>query len=182
MYDVFEQNAARAEKFARAMSANTDAEGYSTDLLLNGYPWGTLGSALVVDVGGSQGSVAIGIANQFPDIQCIVQDLPHVITKGISALPKELSGRVKFMAQFVLRYPCATALFVNIHSDFFTDQPVSADVYYFRSIFHNWSDKYSIQILRHLVPALKPGARLLIHEFVVPEPNTLSPREERRVR
>ena len=51
-----------------------------------------------------------------------------------------------------------------------------------RSILHNWSDKYSIQILRHLTPALKRGARVLVHELVLPEPNTLPKADEMRIR
>lgn len=54
--------------------------------------------------------------------------------------------------------------------DFFTEQPIrGADVYFFRSIFHNWSDKYCIQILRSLIPALKPGSKIVLDETVVPE-------------
>ena len=74
------------------------------------------------------------------------------------------------------------ALLDDRYSDFFTDQPVSADVYYMRSILHNWSDKYSVQILRHLTPALKPGARVLVHELVLPEPGTVSKADEKRMR
>ena len=68
------------------------------------------------------------------------------------------------------------------NSDFFTEQPVSADVYHFRSIFLNWSNKYSIKILRNLVPALKPGAKIVVNDFLVPEPNTVSYTEERIIR
>ena len=67
-------------------------------------------------------------------------------------------------------------------SDFFKTQPVRAGVYYLRPILHNWSDKYAIRILQALVPALEPGARVLVHELVLPEPNTSSMAEERRMR
>lgn len=53
-------------------------------------------------------------------------------------------------------------------SDFFDPQTVKADVYYFRSVFHNWADKYCIKILQNLVPSLKSGARIVIHERVLP--------------
>jgi len=67
--------------------------------------------------------------------------------------------------------------------DFLTEQPVkNADVYFFRWIFHNWSDKYSIQILRALIPALKPGARVVINDNVLPEPGVLSLWQETRLR
>jgi hypothetical protein len=72
-------------------------------------------------------------------------------------LPKELSNKIEFMPH-----------------DFFTEQPVQhADVYFFRWIFHNWSDKYCTQILRNLIPALKNGARIVINDNVLPEPGVL---------
>jgi hypothetical protein len=52
--------------------------------------------------------------------------------------------------------------------DFFTPQTVVADVYLLRWILHNWSDKYCMRILRALIPALKPGARVVVNEDVRP--------------
>ena len=83
------------------MSANSSAKGYEPHLLLNGYPWESIGKGVVVDLGGSQGSVAISIAERYPQLNCVVQDLPKVIEQGQAALPKELAGRVSFMAQYV---------------------------------------------------------------------------------
>lgn len=117
-------------------------------------------------IGGSHGFVCILLATTFPDIRCVVQDLPEVVAAGASKLPPALMNRVNFMAH-----------------DFLTEQPVkNADVYYFRWIFHNWSDKYCVQILRNLIPALKPGAIILINDNCLPEPNTLSLWPEERIR
>ena len=163
MYNFFKEHPQRGKKFAQAMSFVDKVKGYEPHFLLDNYPWER--NRTVVDVGGSHGTVAISIAKRFPNINCIVQDLPNVIEEGKAKLPADLVDRVTFMAH-----------------DFFTEQPVVADVYYFRSIFHNWADKYCIRILRSLIPALRPGARVVINDFMVPEPNTLSPTEERRVR
>ena len=100
MYQVFSMDPKRGKKFARAMSANSNTKGYESHLLLNGYPWEAIGKGVVVDLGGSQGSVAISIAERFPHLSCIVQDLPKVVEQGQAALPKELAGRVSFMAQY----------------------------------------------------------------------------------
>lgn len=81
-------------------------------------------------------------------------------------IPSDVSSRVKFMGH-----------------DFFTEQPVKdADVYLFRWIFHNWSDEYSIKILRSLIPALKTGARILVNDNVLPEPNAIDPWDEKIIR
>lgn len=42
---------------------------------------------------------------------------------------------------------------------------------------HNWADKYAVKILQNLVPALRPGARVVIHELVLQSPENVS-REE----
>jgi hypothetical protein len=52
--------------------------------------------------------------------------------------------------------------------DFFNTQPVTADVYLLRWILHNWSDKYCVRMLRALIPALKPGAKIVVNEDVRP--------------
>lgn len=117
-------------------------------------------------VGGSFGFVCILLATTFPNIHFVVQDLPEVVATGASKLPPALADRVNFMAH-----------------DFLTEQPVkNADIYFFRWIFHNWSDKYCIQILRNLIPALKPGAVILINDNCLPEPNTLTLWPEERIR
>jgi hypothetical protein len=54
--------------------------------------------------------------------------------------------------------------------DFFTPQSVKdADVYLFRWVFHNWADDQSIKILQAAIPALKPGARILINDGCLPK-------------
>ena len=67
--------------------------------------------------------------------------------------------------------------------DFFTEQPVKdADVYFFKWIFHDWSDKYSIKILRSLIPALKKGSKIILNEYVIPQPGEVSLLKEREIR
>ncbi len=54
--------------------------------------------------------------------------------------------------------------------DFFTPEDVSANVYIFRMILHDWSDSDCVKIVKSLLPALKPGARVLVNEGILPEP------------
>lgn len=64
--------------------------------------------------------------------------------------------------------------------DLFDEQPVkNADIYYFRNVFHNWPDQQCHDILRNLIPALKPGAHILIDDFGLQEALTLPPYQER---
>ncbi|KAF2707636.1 S-adenosyl-L-methionine-dependent methyltransferase [Pleomassaria siparia CBS 279.74] len=149
----------RAKRFADSMSFFQANPTMRTSLIVDNYDWAS--HKVVVDVGGSQGDVALGLVKRFPEIKCVVQDLPEVI----AGAPKDVE-RVEFQGY-----------------DFFTEQPVKdADVYLFRMIFHNWGDKYCIQILKNLIPALKNGTKLVINDHVVPEPGVLSPFNYRSVR
>lgn len=99
-------------------------------------------------------------------MEFVVQDLQSVVGPAKSAIPTDLASRVQFMAH-----------------DFLTEQPVQgADVYFFRWILHNWSDKYSIKILQNLIPALKKGAMIVINDNVLPEPGVMSNWQETRLR
>ena len=154
----------RAERFAKAMSLHQTRAEYHTSHLLDNYPWSELGTCTVVNVGGSHGASSVALAKRFPAINCIVQDLPESVAS--STVPAELEGRVSFMAH-----------------DFFTEQPIKgAEIYFFRWIFHDWSDEYSRRILRCLIPALKPQAKIVIQDSVVPEHGATSMYEERQYR
>lgn len=137
--------------------------------LVEKFPWSTLPKdGLVIDLGGSQGHVSAFIAEAIPTLQFVVQDLPEVIsdTDSTYRIPDSLNRRVTLMS----------------HS-FFTSQPVKdIDAVLIRYIFHNWSDEYCVRILRNLIPGLKPGAKIVVQDHLMPEPKTLSLTKEKDVR
>ena len=78
--------------------------------------------------------------------------------------------------------PYDSRILLTTH-DFFNEQPVvGADVYFFRHVFHNWPDLYCVKILRALIPALKPGAKVLINDGTSPEPGTMNIYEDKLIR
>jgi SAM-dependent methyltransferase len=163
MFDFFEDNPERMSRFKDAMSFLQTFPGLEPSYAVKSYDWASLGKATVVDVGGSHGLVCIALAKEFPNLQFVVQDLPKVVEDARTKSPAELSHRVTFQAH-----------------DFFQEQPVkNAEIYYFRWILHDWSDKYCVKILQALIPALKPGARLLFSERCFEAPCTLPLRAER---
>ncbi|KAF1815937.1 O-methyltransferase [Eremomyces bilateralis CBS 781.70] len=167
IYHVLAAEPNRGMRFANSMGAYSANPTYSADHVLKGYPWRSLPpAASIVDIGGSHGSIPIALAKEFGDINFIIQDLPMII-ESVPALPdEEWASRVKFMSH-----------------DFFTEQPVKdADIYYFRWIMHGYADSNAAQLLKHLIPALKPGARILINDYVLPEPGTVSWWSETRAR
>lgn len=163
MFVELEKYPERARRFANGMKMFSMRPGFENEHIVEGYDWATIGTGLLVDIGGSNGSLSIAIAERFPEIRCIVQDLPQVVMSA--EVPPALANRFQFIAH-----------------DFFNEQKLSADIYLLRWVLHNWSDKYSIKILRNLIPALKHGAKVLIVEACLPEPGVLSPLEEREIR
>jgi hypothetical protein len=158
MYPFLGQNPERARRFGAGMRFFT--VGDHTDLrhLVNAFPWDKVDreDVRMVDVGGGQGGVTLRLAAETSKLKFTVQDLEQTAAVGRSMLPHSLKERVEFVGH-----------------DFFQDQPSKdVDIYFFRWIFHNWSDKYCIKILRALIPGLKPGAKVLVYENVL-EDNTV---------
>ncbi|KAI1129037.1 S-adenosyl-L-methionine-dependent methyltransferase [Nemania abortiva] len=156
----------RSLRFANMMRAFTVGDAFDLKYVADFYPWAQHDGGAVVDVGGSQGFVCVELARKFPSIKFVVQDLEPVISGAQGQVPSDVADRVSLM----------------VH-DFFLPQPIAdADVYFFRWIFHNWSDKYAIKILRCLIPALKPGAKVIINDAILLEPGKMPKAMEARVR
>lgn len=156
----------RSKRFTDAMRFFSMAPGFEIKNIINAYDWAAVGKGVVVDVGGSDGAVAVEIVKAFPSIQVIVQDLPQVIDAARDTWKDKVPSQVNF----------------ELH-DFFTEQKViGADVYFLRMILHDWSDKYCLRILKNLIPALKTGTKILINDFCLPLPGTVSQYQERNGR
>ncbi|KAL4792588.1 O-methyltransferase-domain-containing protein [Aspergillus venezuelensis] len=154
-YHEIAKTSERARRFGAAMRFMTSGTFYDIAHLIRGYDWASLDQpgSILVDVGGGQGGVSQALAGATSHMRFIVQDLQGTVREGQRILPEHLQDRVSFQAH-----------------DFFNPQPVKhADVYFFRYILHNWADKYSVQILRNLIPALKAGSRVIIYEFLLPD-------------
>ncbi|CAF9907146.1 MAG: hypothetical protein ALECFALPRED_003076 [Alectoria fallacina] len=166
-WEYYASHPEMASRFAASMSLFSDSIGASPSFLVQGYPWSSIGDGrgTIVDVGGSRGFQCVAIAQSFPDLHFVVQDLPDMIDGAKNALPTNVESRISFMEH-----------------DFFTEQPVSADIYLFRIIFHNWSDANVIKILKATVPAMQSGARVVVNDYLILEPGILPPIREREVR
>ena len=150
-------------QFAGAMEAYTSEAGFDVAHVLDNFDWEAARS--MVDMGGARGHVAIPLAKRYPLLNVLVQDMEQVIQGASAEVPADLIHRVRF----------------TVH-DLFAKQSVEADVYYFRWIFHNWSKKYALEILRNLVPALRSGARVLINDICLPELGEVPTWRERDLR
>ncbi|KAB8207674.1 hypothetical protein BDV34DRAFT_234095 [Aspergillus parasiticus] len=165
------EQANRKRQFAGFMRSMARSQGTDAEKLAEGWDWAALGQACVVDVGGSTGHTSVALARKFPDLTFVVEDLPEVVAEGpgyLSSLDDalDLKSRIGYRA----------------HS-FFDPQPVQdADVYMLRMILHNWSFDDCVRILSRLVQTLKPGARIIIVDIVLPDPGVVPASKERLLR
>jgi len=86
----------------------------------------------------------------------MVQDQDQAIVQAKENCPNTLKHRFSFLVY-----------------NFFETQPVVADVYFMRMILHFLNDEDCIKVLKCIVPAMKPGARILIAESIFPPPGAL---------
>ncbi|KAI8630832.1 S-adenosyl-L-methionine-dependent methyltransferase [Xylariaceae sp. FL1651] len=121
------------------------------------FPWASLGSATLVDVGGGAGGFCLQLSHLYPDLKFVVQDRAPVLEQAESKVwPKENqaaleAGRVQFVPH-----------------NFFEPNPTKdADVYWLRYILHDWSDDYCVRILEAIRPAMGPHSRILICDQVM---------------
>ncbi|QGA21491.1 hypothetical protein EYB26_009202 [Talaromyces marneffei] len=171
-FQYLSEHKERATRFAFAMATTSKA---SLDALSTDFPWSDLSTtsgSVVVDVGGSKGHVSLHLARIYPHLKFIVQDLPEVIDGAADQLLSSeanndaLKGRIEFVPH-----------------DMFEEQPVkNADIYLFRYVLHDWGDKYCIDVIRNLIPALKRGAKIVIQDHVLPEPGTMGLLQEMQMR
>ncbi|KID62536.1 O-methyltransferase PaMT [Metarhizium brunneum] len=161
IYEVLKQNPQRAARFGNNMKAFMEMQEFNSTHVVNNYDWKSLGQVRIVDVGGGPGHISLELAKHFPHLSFIVQDL-EIFTPDI---PDEVGDRIKYMKH-----------------DMFAPQTIHAEVYFFRWILHNWSDKYCHLILKRLIPMLTPGTKIIINEICMPEPRTISHWRERYLR
>ncbi|KAI0103343.1 S-adenosyl-L-methionine-dependent methyltransferase [Nemania sp. FL0031] len=121
------------------------------------FPWGSLGPATIVDVGGGMGGFCLQLSHLYPDLNFVLQDRAPVLKQAQSEVwPREnaealKAGRIQFVPH-----------------DFFNTNPVlHADVYWLRYILHDWSDDYCVKILSAIKPSMGPRSRIMICDQVM---------------
>jgi hypothetical protein len=106
---------------------------------------------VVVDVGGSDGSLLATLLADDPDRRGVVFDLPHVAPAAAKLLAERgLSERVDVVG-----------------GDFFDAVP-PGDVHLVSMILHDWDDDACVRLLRNMSAAGGRGSRLVALELVVP--------------
>ncbi|KAK6215396.1 sterigmatocystin 8-O-methyltransferase [Colletotrichum tabaci] len=157
-FNIAHNSTGPMNKFFRAIMSPADVKGLSS------YPlWQDIDNpgALFVDVGGNCGSAALAIAKATKNITFVIQDMPSVIETAEKQERQPGGVLVDQEAGHRLR--------LKPYDMFSGRQPIiNADVYFYRNVFHNWSDFKCQEILWNMLPALKPGAHIVICDIVLP--------------
>ncbi|KAK8466827.1 hypothetical protein PHAVU_008G167800 [Phaseolus vulgaris] len=101
------------------------------------------GSKSFVDVGGGTGTMAKAIAKSFPQLNCIVLDLPHVVAD------LQETENIKYVG-----------------GDMFEAIP-SADSIMLKWIMHNWKDEECVKILKNCKEAITNQGRVIIIDMIM---------------
>jgi hypothetical protein len=147
----FDWLADRPEHFGRFIGAMANlTDGIKVEAITS---YDFRGSRRIADIGGSDGTLLAHVLAQLPDATGISYDLPHVVPSvAVKAKETGLEDRLSGVA-----------------GDFFASVPSGYDTYLTSLILHDWDDERATQLLRNIVAAGEPGARVRCVEFVLPE-------------
>jgi len=110
-------------------------------------PFGTL-----VDVGGGNGALLVGILSANPRLRGVVFDLPSAVERAKRRISESNLGE-----------RCQA-----VGGDFFAEVPTGGDAYILKHVIHDWSDERALTILKNCHRAMGPNGRLLIVEGIYP--------------
>jgi SAM-dependent methyltransferase len=107
----------------------------------------------VVDIGGSHGHLLQAILQANPNVSGVLFDRPAVVERAGQRLSETgLAGRVELVA-----------------GDFFESLPEGGDFYVLSRILMDYDDERAVRLLRNCHRAMRPGARVLIVQLLMPE-------------
>jgi hypothetical protein len=146
-FEEMAKTTAAAALFNEAMVSATRMQMVA---LLAAYDFSTIRT--LMDVGGGLGELIGAVLRKYPPMRGIIFDLPHCEEGAVNNLTASgVADRCRF-----------------IGGSFFEAVPAGADAIIMKYIIHDWNDERCVQIMRNCHRALKPGARLLVVDRIVP--------------
>ncbi len=106
----------------------------------------------LVDVGGGNGALLIGILRAHPHLHGVVFDQEHAVARAREHIAgRDLTDRCRTVA-----------------GDFFAEVPAGGDAYVLKHIIHDWDDERATALLRNCRRAMGAAGTLLIVEGIYP--------------
>ncbi len=153
-WDWFSKHPDEGEVFAGAMTSLTEQ---SAKQISTGYNFGQHG--VVCDIAGGRGTLLSEVLREHRSCRGMLFDAGYVLDLAAPYLRERgVFDRVDRVA-----------------GSFFESAPKGADLYMMKDILHDWDDERSLTILRNIRTAMRPGAHLLLAEFLVEDRTTLMP-------
>jgi len=138
---------AQAANFDAAMADFTKMTAVAVAAAYDFTPLRTL-----VDVGGGNGALLLGILKAYAHLQGVVADRPDVVERAKKEIAASgLGARCRAVA-----------------IDFFREVPGGADAYVLKHVIHDWDDERARTILANCRRVVPPNGRLLLVEGVYP--------------
>lgn len=111
------------------------------------------GVSTAVDVGGGNGALLAAVLQAKPEIQGVLFDQPAGLAGAQETFEHlELADRLTI-----------------VEGSFFESIPGDGDLYMLKSIVHDWDDEHALSILKTCRAAMKPSARLVLIERILPD-------------
>jgi hypothetical protein len=151
LFDYLAQHPDEAAMFSESMVGIHGGEPPAVAAAYDFSPFGT-----IVDVGGATGNMLAHILARHPGPRGVLFDRPHVVHEAPALLRAHgVADRVEIA-----------------EGNFFEAVSAGGDAYILSHIIHDWTEAQCHTILGNCRRAMKPGAKLLLVEFVLPEGNT----------
>jgi hypothetical protein len=153
-FDYLSRHPEDAANFTKAMIG---VHGDEPPAVAEAYDFSGFGT--IVDVGGASGNMLMEILKRHPGPRGVLFDLPHVVRDAPDRFRAMGLGE-RFRAE---------------GGSFFDSVPAFGDAYVISHVIHDWSEEQCLTILRNCHRAMKPEAKLLIIEMVLPEGDAMHP-------
>jgi hypothetical protein len=153
-FDYLAQHPDDAANFTQAMIG---VHGDEPPAIVAAYDFSGFGT--VVDVGGASGNMLVEILRRYPGPHGVLFDLPHVVRDAPERFRANgLGDRIRVEG-----------------GSFFESVPAGGDAYVLSHVIHDWSETQCLTILGNCHKAMKPDAKLLIVEMVIPDGDEMHP-------
>jgi hypothetical protein len=147
-FEYLKQHPQLAAAFAEGMTSTTRR---IEQALVAADPFGEF--ELVIDVGGSFGSLVRLLLARQPKARGMVYDRPEIADEAVRRWAGEDdAGRLR-----------------AVGGDFFNHVPPGADLYLLKQVLHDWPDEQCLTILRNVRAAMPQNGRVAIVEMVLPD-------------
>ncbi|KAK7709600.1 hypothetical protein SLS57_008655 [Botryosphaeria dothidea] len=167
--DALRQNPKLARDFGGFLRATQSIYANDVQHVLDGFDWGSLKHAKVVDVGPSSARMSTQLSEVFEFLEIVVHTQPRSssqIRTELEAAPSDVASRIA----------------VEVNEGPLLKFGGAADVFVLRHMLHHFPEEIAVALLGNLVSCLNPGGAILIADLVLPQPGAMGSHDEGMIR